>query len=139
MHVMLSGRAVLVAFRHPSFPRRIFFYFTLSMDNSHYELIFYLDKSRKYQIPGKNLPKVAKFQNLVVKSCIKYGKYSLASSQIFYIFVISVEIATIFDPKVIVISARIANTIMRKFANFVRLNFPHITIFFNLILESYYF
>ncbi len=44
---------------------------------------------------------------------------------------------TIFEPKVVTISAR--NTIMRKFANFVRLYFPHITTFFNQILEFYYF
>ncbi len=31
------------------------------------------------------------------------------------------------------------NTIMRKFANFVRLYFPHITTFFNQILGFYYF
>ncbi len=47
------------------------------------------------------------------------------------------EIVTIFEPKVVAISAR--DTIMRKFANFVRLYFPHITIFFNQILEFYYF
>ncbi len=36
-----------------------------------------------------------------------------------------VKIVTIFEPKVVAISAR--NTIMIKFANFVRLYFPHIT------------
>ncbi len=33
----------------------------------------------------------------------------------------------------------VRNTIMRKFANFVRLYFPHITTFFNQILGFYYF
>ncbi len=36
-------------------------------------------------------------------------------------------------PKVVAISAR--NTIMRKFAKFVRLYFPHITTFFNQIWD----
>ncbi len=39
--------------------------------------------------------------------------------------------------KVVAISVR--NTIVRKFANFVRLYFPHITTFFNQILGFYYF
>ncbi len=39
-------------------------------------------------------------------------------------------------PKVVAISVR--NTIMRKFANFVRLYFPHITTFFNQILRFYF-
>ncbi len=46
-----------------------------------------------------------------------------------FLIVLRVEIATIFEPKVVTISAR--NTIMRKFANFVRLYFPHITTVFN--------
>ncbi len=45
-------------------------------------------------------------------------------------FVLRVEIATIFEPK---------DTIIRKFANFARLYVPHITAFFNQILEFYYF
>ncbi len=40
---------------------------------------------------------------------------------------------TIFEPKVVTISAR--NTIMRKFSNFVSLYFSHITTFFNQILN----
>ena len=66
-----------------------------------------------------------------------YCDIALGSSQIFYVFVLRVEIVTVFEPKVVAISAR--NTIMRKFANFVRLYFPHITTFFNQILEFYYF
>ncbi len=50
---------------------------------------------------------------------------ALRSLQIFYIFVLRVEIVTIFELKVVAISVR--NTIIRKFANFVRLYFPHIT------------
>ena len=52
---------------------------------------------------------------------------ALQSSQIFYVFVLRVEIVTVFEPKVVTIPAR--NTICRKVANFVRLYFPHITIF----------
>ena len=53
------------------------------------------------------------------------------------IIVLHAKIVTIFEPKVVTIFAR--NTIMRKFANFVRLYFPHITTFFNQILEFYSF
>ena len=38
-----------------------------------------------------------------------------------------------------VIAISVRNTIMRKFASFVRLYFPHITTFFNQILGFYYF
>ncbi len=37
------------------------------------------------------------------------------------------------------VAISVRNTIMRKFANFVRLYFPHITTFFNQILGFYYF
>ncbi len=47
---------------------------------------------------------------------------ALRSSQIFYIFVSRVEIVTIFEPKVVTIFTR--RTIMKKFANFIRLYFP---------------
>ncbi len=65
------------------------------------------------------------------------GGYSLTKFANFLIIVLSAKIATIFEPKVITILAR--NTIMRKFAHFVRLYFPHITTFFNQILEFCYF
>ena len=52
---------------------------------------------------------------------------ALQISQIFYTIVLRVEIATIFQPKVVAISAH--NTIMRKFANFVRLYFPQLQHF----------
>ena len=55
----------------------------------------------------------------------------------FLIIVLHAEIVTFLRPKVAAISTR--NTIMRKFANFVRLYFPHITTFFNQILGFYYF
>ncbi len=92
-------------------------------------LILNIDKSRrKNKFPEKNLSKVVKFQNLVA-NLVKYGNLvniGLRSSQIFYTFVSRVEIVTIFERKVVTTSAR--NTIiMRKFANFVRLYFPHIT------------
>ena len=51
------------------------------MDNLHYRLIFYLDKSRqKNEILGKNLSKVVKFQNLVEK-CVE--NIALQNLQIF--------------------------------------------------------
>ncbi len=37
------------------------------------------------------------------------------------------------------VAISVRNTIMRKFANFVRPYFPHITTFFNQILGFYYF
>ncbi len=37
------------------------------MDNLHYRLIFAINS--KNQIPGKNLLKIVKFQNLVKKCC----------------------------------------------------------------------
>ncbi len=64
------------------------------------------------------------------------GRYSLTKFANFLI-VLRTEIATIFEPKVVAISAR--KTITRKFANFVRLYFPHITTHFDQILEFYYF
>ena len=64
------------------------------------------------------------------------GQYSLTKFANFLI-VLRAEIATIFEPKVVAISARY--TTIREFANFVRLYFPHITTFFNQILEFYYF
>ncbi len=79
------------------------------MDNLHYRLIF--DPERIFY--SRNL--------------VRYGKYS---------FVLRVKIVTIFEPKVVTISAR--HTMMRKFAKFVRLYFPYITIFFNQLLEFNY-
>ncbi len=56
---------------------------------------------------------------------MKSGKCSLAKfANFLLIIVLRAAIATIFEPKVVAISAR--NTIMRKFANFGRLYFPHI-------------
>ena len=51
---------------------------------------------------------------------------ALRSSQIFLLLCYVRK--PFFEPKVATISAR--NTIMRKFVNFVRLYFPHITTFF---------
>ena len=103
------------------------------IDNSPCRLIFYLDKSRKkQQIPEKNLSKVVKSQNLV-ENVVMCGKYSLQSLQIFSLLCRVRKFLPFLWPKVVAISAR--NTIVRKFANFVRLYFPHITTFFNQILE----
>ena len=98
------------------------------MDNLHYRLTFDLDN--KNEIPGKNLLKVVKFQTLVEKCCNVWKIQSCKFSHY------RVKIVTIFETKVLTISAR---NVMREFANFVRLYFPHITTFFNQILEFYYF
>ena len=66
------------------------------------------------------------------------NNYSLANvANFLYLFVWRVEIVTSFEPKVIAISAR--NTIMKKFVNFVKLYFLHITTFFDQIWEFNYF
>jgi hypothetical protein len=53
---------------------------------------------------------------------------ALLSLQILYTFVLRVEIATIFGPNVVAISARNTKLInYTKFANFARLYFPHFT------------
>ena len=94
------------------------------MDNLHYRLTFDLDN--KNEIPGKNLVKAVN-SKISLENVITCGRYSLTKFANFLIIVLRAEIATIFEPKVVTISAR--NTIMRKFANFVRLYFPHITTF----------
>ena len=50
------------------------------MDNSHYRLTFALDN--KNDIPGKNLLKVVKFQNLV-ENVVMCGTIALQSLHIF--------------------------------------------------------
>ena len=55
------------------------------------------------------------------------GKYSLTKFANFLIIVLRAEIATTFDSEMVAISAR--NTIMRKFAKFVKLYFPYFTRF----------
>jgi hypothetical protein len=73
-------------------------------------------------------------QNLVTKSCVvKYGKYSLAKFANF-VYAHIAEIVTIFEPKMVTISARNTYT---KFANFARLYFPSFTAFSNQILQFY--
>ncbi len=72
------------------------------MDNLHYRLTFDLDNDHEF--PRKNLLKVVKFQNL--------------EDIAFPIIVLRAEIVTIFEPKVVTISACI--TIIRKFVNIVR-------------------
>ena len=104
------------------------------MDNLHYRLTFDLDN--KNEIPGKNLVKAVN-SKISLKNVVMRGKYSFAKFANFLIIVLRAEIATIFEPKVVTISTR--NTIMGKYANFVRLYFPHITTFFKQILEYYYF
>ena len=62
----------------------------------------------------------------------------MQSLQILYTFELRAEIATIFGPKMVAISAYAIqkNT---KFANFARLYFPHFTTFRNQTLQSYSF
>ncbi len=62
---------------------------------------------------------------------------ALQSLQIFSLLCYARKLLPLSALKVGAISVR--NTIMRKFANFVRLYFPHITTFFNQILGFYYF
>ncbi len=65
------------------------------------------------------------------------GKYSLTKFANFSLLCYVRKLLPLLRPKVVAISVR--HTIMRKFANFVRLYFPHITTFFNQILGFYYF
>ena len=90
------------------------------MDNLHYRRTFDLDN--KNEIPGKNLLKVVKFQNLVEKY-VMCGKYSLTKFCKFS-HVLRAKILTTFGSKMVTLSAR--NTIIRKFANFARLYFRRI-------------
>ena len=62
---------------------------------------------------------------------------SLTKFANFLIIVLHVEIATTFGSKMVAISTR--NTIMRKFANFVRLYFLYFTTFRDQNLKFYYF
>ncbi len=105
--------------------------FPVKMDNSRYKLTFDLDN--KNEILGKNLSKVVKIQNLV-ENVVCVENIALQSSpNALYIFVYYVrKLFTIFEPKD-------RNTIMRKFANFVRLYFQYITTFFGEIWEFYHF
>ncbi len=105
------------------------------MDNLHCRRTF--DVDNKNEIPGKNLLKVAKFQNLV-ENIVMCGKYSLTKFANFLIIVLRAEIVTTFGSKMVTISAR--NTIIRTlFANFARLHFPYFKTFGHQILQFYYF
>ena len=95
------------------------------MDNLHYRLTFDLDN--KNEIPGKNLWKVVKFQNLVEKYCnVCYKVYQFSH------YCVTPEIVTTFGSKMVTISAR--NTIIRKFANFAGLYFR---IFYNIFPPNF--
>ena len=67
--------------------------------------------------------------------CCKTRKYSLVKFANFSYY--CVTYGNCYHSKVVTISPR--NAIMRLFANFVRLYFPHIKTIFNQILEFYYF
>ena len=62
---------------------------------------------------------------------------ALQSLQIFSLLCYARKLLPLLRLKVVAIS--VPNTLMRKFANFVRLYFPQITTFFNQILGFYYF
>jgi hypothetical protein len=75
------------------------------MDNLHVRLIFGLGKKKR--IPVKNLLILVKLQNLVIRNVVKYGKYSLAKFAYFeYVCILRAEIVTIFELKMVTISAR---------------------------------
>ena len=84
------------------------------MDNSHYRIIFDLDKNF-----SKNLSKVVIFKNLV-ENVVMCGKYSLTKFANFLIIVLRAEIVTI----------------LRKFCKAISSRYYNI---FNQILEVYYF
>ena len=68
---------------------------------------------------------------------VVYKNIAVRSSQIFSTFVLRVEIFTIFEPKVVAISAR--NTIIQKICKLCKAIFcTHYNIF-NQIVEFHYF
>ena len=86
-----------------------------------------VDKSSQKRNSRKEPFKSSTILKFWWRNVVKYGKYKLANFANFLIIVLRAKIVTIFKPKVVTISAR--NTIMRKFANFVRLYFAHYTTF----------
>jgi hypothetical protein len=83
-------------------------------------------------------------QNLVAKNCkiwlrkfVKYRKYSLVKFAYFqYVCITCGNCYTIFEPKMVTISARNTN-ILKIYANFARLYFLYFTTFHNQILQFY--
>jgi hypothetical protein len=67
------------------------------MDKLYYRLTSYL--VNKNEIPGMNLLKIVKFQNLVEKCC-NVWKISLTKFANFHIIVLPVEIVIVFELKV---------------------------------------
>ena len=117
----------------------------ITIDNSPYRQIFYLwtNSDNKNQIPRRNLLKVVKSQTIWLKNVVMCRKYSLTKFANFLIIVLRAGAGRncrplILRPKVL-IAISVRNTIMRKFANFVRLYFSHITTFLNQILGFCYF
>ena len=68
------------------------------------ELLISKNPDKKNEIPGKNLLKVVKFQNLVEK-CSMCGQYSLKKFVKFLIIVLRAGIVTTFGSKMVTISA----------------------------------
>ncbi len=100
--------------------------------NFPYRQFFYLDKFRQQKPNSRKEPfKSSKIPKFALQSL------ALQSLQIFSLLRYARKLLPLLKLKVVAISMR--NTIMRKFANFVRLYFPHITTFFNQILGFYYF
>ena len=65
------------------------------------------------------------------------GKYSLTKFANVFIILLRAEIVTTFGSKVITVSVH--DTILRKFANFARLDFPYFTTFRHQMFEFYSF
>ncbi len=64
----------------------------------------------KKQIPGQNILKVEKFQNLVENDVMHVENTVLQSLRIFYIIVLRAEIVTTFDSKMVAVFTRNAKT-----------------------------
>jgi hypothetical protein len=83
----------------------------------------------------KNLLKLVKLQNLVTKCTLQNTEnISLRSLQTLYMFVLRAEIVTIFEPKMVTISARNTNiyklckVIFSKLYNILQPNFAILLI-----------
>jgi hypothetical protein len=76
------------------------------IDNLHVKLIFDLGKKVNSR---KGLTKISKIAKFWLRNVVKLGKYSLAKFAYFVSVVLRAEIVTIFEPKMLTISARNTN------------------------------
>ena len=98
-----------------------------AIDNFPYRLIFVLDKSRPKKLHSRKEPfKSSEIPKLGPYKVCKFSHYCVTCENCYH-----------FRLKYGSNSAR--NTIMRKFANFVRLYFPYFTRFRDQILKFCYF